>query len=146
MCDDYITYRSGYAYQLSCDYCILTSIVPKESIDTEFISLDMVGRMVVKKGYAWDGTSGPVIDTRRNLRASLVHDALYQLMRLGLLSSEETKDAADYLFYELCRTDGVSYFLAAIYLRGLKMFGRDSTEPRRARPTEYAPKRKGDEG
>ena len=39
--------------------------------------------MSVQKDYAWDGPSGPTIDTRNSLRASLVHDVLYQAMREG---------------------------------------------------------------
>ena len=37
--------------------------------------------MIVEKDYAWDGPSGPTIDTSNSMRASLVHDVLYQAMR-----------------------------------------------------------------
>ena len=37
----------------------------------------------IKKGYAWDGASGPIINTQDTLVASLVHDVLYQAMRLN---------------------------------------------------------------
>jgi hypothetical protein len=39
------------------------------------------------KGYAWNGPSGPTLDTRNFMRGSLVHDALYQLMREGRMDN-----------------------------------------------------------
>ena len=77
----YIRYRSDYKYQLASEYRIKIPILPAEDIGTEFIDLDTSGELTVKNAYAWDGPSGPVIDTPENMRASLVHDALYQLMR-----------------------------------------------------------------
>lgn len=47
----------------------------------------------IKKGYAWDGASGPTIDTKDTIRASLIHDCYYQAMRLGLVHSEFRKAA-----------------------------------------------------
>lgn len=35
----------------------------------------------IEKGYAWDGPSGPVMDVSWLMTPSLVHDALYELMR-----------------------------------------------------------------
>jgi len=88
----YIRYRGDYKYQLADGYEINISIKPKTDSKTEFIDLDINGNLKVKKGYAWDGPSGPVIDTKENLRASLVHDALYQLMRhRKLISRTHTK-------------------------------------------------------
>ena len=44
--------------------------------------------LVLKQGYAYDGMSGPIIDTKTSLRAALLHDVLYQLLRLGLLPED----------------------------------------------------------
>ena len=41
--------------------------------------------MTLSAGYAWDGASGIAINTENSVRASCGHDALYQLIRLGLL-------------------------------------------------------------
>ena len=90
-----IRYRSGYKYQLATRYSILINIKPKKDIKTEFIKLDAKGKLTIKRGYAWDGPSGPVVDTKENMRASLVHDALYQLMRHEELSTKAYKDKAD---------------------------------------------------
>ena len=40
--------------------------------------------LLIKDGYAWDGASGPTIDTKNTQTASLVHDGLWQLIAAGL--------------------------------------------------------------
>ncbi|HGF5283826.1 TPA: hypothetical protein ACF376_003024, partial [Vibrio parahaemolyticus] len=52
--------------------------VPFES---SYLSLSEQGLLTIKKGYSWDGVSGPAIDTRNLILVSLVHDELYQFMR-----------------------------------------------------------------
>ncbi|MGH7536144.1 MAG: DUF1353 domain-containing protein, partial [Gemmatimonadales bacterium] len=78
-----IQYRTGYKYQLAADYTVLLAFGPAENIKTEYIcfvrSLQGRGYLTVKEGYAWDGPSGPTVDTKDFMRGSLVHDALYQL-------------------------------------------------------------------
>ena len=46
------------------------------------------GRLTIQRGYCWDGASGPTFDTASTMLASLVHDALYQLMRECLLPQD----------------------------------------------------------
>ncbi len=139
MTDKYIKYRSGYKYQLAEDYHIKISIKPKADIDIQFIALDTRGNLIVKSGYAWDGTSGPVIDTDNNLRASLVHDALYQLMRHKKLSRKQHKDKADKLFRTLSKEDGVLSAIAQIYYEALKKLGNPATDPKNAKKVKRAP-------
>ena len=95
MAKSHIRYRSGYKYQLATSYSMPITIKPKKGIKTAFITLDTKGKLTIKEGYAWDGPSGPVVDTKENMRASLVHDALYQLMRQKKLSARTYKDRAD---------------------------------------------------
>ncbi len=71
-----------YKYQLMADYILQIDIKPIQNIELKFLSLSSEGALPIKKFYAWDGPSGPTIDTRDFMRGSLVHDALYQLMRL----------------------------------------------------------------
>jgi len=139
MTEKHIKYRSGYKYQLAEDYKIRTSIKPKAAIDTQFIALSAAGALTVKSGYAWDGTSGPVIDTDHNLRASLVHDALYQLMRQKKLSRKQYKDKADKLFKTLCKQDGVRAVRAHVYYLALKKLGNPATDPKNAKEVKQAP-------
>jgi len=140
MTDPHIRYRSGYKYQLAEDYHIATTIKPKADIDTQFLALTLDGQLTVKSGYAWDGTSGPVIDTPQNLRASLVHDAFYQLMRERLLTPRKNyKDKTDKLFKHLCKDDGVPSAVAQVYYEALKQLGNPSTDPKHAKKIHQAP-------
>ena len=138
----YIRYRGDYKYQLADGYEINISIKPKTDSKTEFIDLDKNGNLKVKKGYAWDGPSGPVIDTKENLRASLVHDALYQLMRHRKLISRTHRKAADQIFKDLCKQDGVSNFWASVYYKALRKFGKPATSPENKKKIRRAPKSK----
>ena len=123
-----IKYRSGYKYQLAADYSVSTKIKPKEEIDTKFIKLDLEGNLTVKDGYAWDGPSGPVIDRKENMRASLVHDAFYQLMRRRKLTVKKYKDKADRLFRKMCIQDGIRKETARVYYLGLQIGGKPATD------------------
>ncbi len=134
-----IAYRAGYKYQLVEDYELQTSFRPRNEVNTDYIELSKTGLLCVKKGYAWDGVSGPVIDTSSNLRASLVHDALYQLMRMKKLGVSTNKDRADKLFRTICKQDGVPNVLAQTYYFALKKLGKPSTSPENVKPTLFAP-------
>lgn len=93
------------------------------------------GRMLVKEDYAWDGPSGPAIDTLNSMLASAVHDALYQAIELGLLSSRYRKQC-DRVYYDLCRKNGMSRFRAwyqystirKFYKPWKKLFRKDYTK------------------
>ncbi|GAB1623338.1 hypothetical protein AAOGI_33880 [Agarivorans albus] len=135
----YIKYRAEYKYQLAHAYKQKVSIRPKLSIETEFIDLDIGGNLLVKSGYAWDGPSGPVIDTEENMRASLVHDALYQLMRNEELSARTHRKAADQLFKDMCKEDGVSNFRASAYYKALRKFGKPAASPQNKKKVHRAP-------
>lgn len=92
-----IAYKAGYEYQLKQDYVIDIEICPDHLIDLPYLSLTPAGRLTVKSGYAWDGPSGPTIDTLNFMRGSLVHDALYQLMRERHLDHDKYREPADRL-------------------------------------------------
>ena len=99
-------YVAGYKYQLKTNCVFHTHIKPKNTVRNQFIQLFSNGLLFITKGYAWDGPSGPAIDTPSFMQASLVHDALYQLMREGLVDINYRKDA-DLLLYKIAREDGM---------------------------------------
>jgi len=139
MAEPFIEYRSGYKYQLATDYEIKTTIKPKKPVDDRFIKMTKDGLLTMIAGYAWDGPSGPVVDRPENMRASLVHDALYQLMRHRRLTAREYKDKADQLFKKLCREDGVPGAVAQAYYLGLQLGGKPNTDPSNKKRILVAP-------
>lgn len=79
-----LRYRGGYKYQCVGDFHFQTAIYGLE-IRTQFIRLSKTGLLTIVDGYACDGPSGPTIDTPIFIYAAFVHDALYQLTRMGEL-------------------------------------------------------------
>jgi len=135
----YIKYRAEYKYQLAQNYQIHTHIKTDIHIVTEFIDLTEDGILILKSGYAWDGSSGPVRDKPENMRASLVHDALYQLMRHNKLNITTHRKQADILFKDICKEDGVYPFVAQGYYMMLRRFGRLYASPTKRNAIKYAP-------
>ena len=136
-----ISYKKGYKYQLVETYHDKIDIRPDDQdIRTDYIELTTEGDLTIKKGYAWDGPSGPAIDTLNFMRGSLVHDALYQLMRGGYLDKDEHRDPADRLLQDMCKEDGMSALRAwGVYL-GVHLGGDPSADPANKKPTVKAPK------
>lgn len=134
-----ILYNDGYKYQLKRDYTQVIEIKPTSPIDSYFITLDTSGLLTIKKGYAWDGPSGPTIDTKNFIRGSLVHDALYQLMRENHLDKSRYRDAADRLLQKICIEDGMSKLRAWWVYEAVNRFGDPSADPANDRPATYAP-------
>ena len=62
------------------------------------------------------------------MRGSLVHDALYQLMRDGYLPLK-TREYADWLLREICIEDGMSKIRADWVYMGVDLFGESSAKP-----------------
>ncbi len=134
-----ILYKKGYKYQLSTSYTAIIDIKPKQSIKTEYITLTKAGKLTIKKGYAWDGPSGPTVDTLNFMRGSLVHDALYQLMREKHLDNGTHRDDADRLLQQMCKEDGMSAARAWWVYCGVRLGGGPAADPANSRPPTYAP-------
>jgi len=134
-----IAYRGGYKYQLQEGYSLEISIRPAAAVGNDYITLDPQGALRIAKGYAWDGPSGPTIDTANFMRGALVHDALYQLMREGLLDHSLHREAADRILQSLCREDGMSALRAWWVYQGVRLFGKPASDPAQLRPVLWAP-------
>lgn len=138
-----ITYRKlhRYKYQLMQEYRHATAIRPAADVRTndDWVILRTTGELVVKKHYAWDGPSGPTIDTKDFMRGSLVHDALYQLMREGLLDVNAWREPADRLLAEICVADGMGEFRAWYVYWAVREFGGAAAAKQPDPPLETAP-------
>jgi hypothetical protein len=135
-----IAYKGGYKYQLKQTYQLGIDIRPEQDICTEYIDLDTQGALTIAKGYAWDGPSGPTLDTVSFMRGSLVHDALYQLMRDGYLDRAKHREPADRLLQTLCKEDGMWSLRAWWVYHGVRLFADPAADPAMRRPVAYAPK------
>lgn len=140
-----ILYKKGCKYQLVETYTFKIPIKPKEGVSSPsgFIALTANGLLTIKKGYAWDGPSGPAIDTLNFMRGSLVHDALYQLMREKLLDQNTTRKPADQLLQKMCKADGMSAIRAWWVYNILRIAGSFTSVSNSNRPIVKAPKQCG---
>jgi len=123
---------TGYKYQLMARECFDTPYRPGTKIYAPFIRLGKTGRMQVLKGFAWNGASGPTIDTESTMRASLAHDCGYQLIRekwLPFPMWKDNKAKADTLFYHILKEDGMGKIRAWYYHKAVKWFGASSCRP-----------------
>jgi hypothetical protein len=119
-----------YKYQLRADYAQRIDLTPPATIAHPFVRFAGDGTLTLRTGYAWDGPSGPARDTPDFMRASLVHDALYQLMRLGLLDHVAYRHQADTLLRKLCLEDGMSPWRAGLAYHAVRLFGGRHAMPR----------------
>lgn len=132
-----IRYKSGYKYQLAETYYIFTGITVPADFCEPFLCMSRAGGLYISAGYAWDGaTAFP--DLSCIMRGSLVHDALYQLMRLGHLPPE-CRVKADDLLYRCCVEDGMLKPLAWAVRKAVRIAAAPAASPRNARPVWEAP-------
>ena len=85
------------------------------------------GVLEIEFGYIWDGATG-VPANKDNLRGSLYHDALYELMGLGLLS-RLFRDTADQVLRQVCIEDGMTEGWADTFYNFVHSFGASHTLP-----------------
>lgn len=135
-----IAYKKDYKYQLKENYLTDIPIKPGINIITDYIDLTVNGNLIVKKGYAWDGPSGPTIDTLNFMRGSLVHDALYQLMREEKIDNKKFRNPADKLLQQMCRDDGMTAIRAWLVYIGVRYGGGPAADPANKKPIVMAPK------
>jgi hypothetical protein len=89
-----IRYRDGYSGQLEDDahFQLPRELWPMSKITTRYLTLDTTGRLIIRGDYAWDYASVPffhrfanLIQGKKSKVPSLVHDALCQMERAGLM-------------------------------------------------------------
>ncbi len=132
MCKACYRKLKSYKYQLVKPYHHVIGITGY-TIETAYVGLSADGRLEISSGYAWDGPSGPTFDTLDFMRGSLVHDALYQLIRLEKIPFRY-KDYADLLLKKICLEDGMSSFCANCVYQIVKYFGGASARPGSEKP------------
>ncbi len=126
-----------FKYRVTKTYSIALRFKPPGWIQSKYFEFMPMGLLVIKKGYRWDGASGPTIDTESTMRASAVHDVIYQMIREGDLIPA-FKSLGDLELPRLMIEDYRaanpvsriwSRFRAGYYYQAVKLFGASSCRP-----------------
>ncbi len=125
---------TGYKYQLAEEFSIKLPLFGDVSVLHPEITL-AGGVLTIKAGYLWDGASGPTLDDATNMTPSLVHDALYELIRAGLLPSARQGDA-DYTLNQLSRDRGMPAWRRLLWFNGLSLLGFNAAKPKKVEPQD----------
>lgn len=138
-----LTYREldDYKYQVTKGFGFHSGIKGVRAV-TEYVSLYPDGLLLIGADYAWNGSNWS--SDKHAKIPSLVHDSLYQLMRLGLLSRTLRKKV-DELYRDLYFAEAMSACSAKGWRRklaeknhklhaniryaALRMFGESATYP-----------------
>lgn len=120
--------RRKYKYTLHSDFNYSTGIKVETPKDLVYLKIDSDGELFIKTGYSWDGPSGPTIDTKNFMQGSLVHDALYQLMRERVIK-QNLRKRADEILREICRGDDMSKIRAWWVYLSVRIGGACSAKP-----------------
>lgn len=120
--------RLKYKYNLHSDVECNTGIKVEKPADLGVLKITAEGKLFISKGYAWDGPSGPTVDTDNFMRGSLIHDALYQLMREEVLP-QSARERADEILRDVCIEDGMSRFRAWYVYKAVRLCGASSARP-----------------
>lgn len=117
-----IKFRAGYKYSLWEAYHCQIGI-RGYYVRHHLFMLDADGWLTIYADYPWDGPSGPTIDTPSFMRGSLVHDALYEMLRLGLLPHDPCFHLANEELRKICIEDGMWRWRADYVFAAVEKFG-----------------------
>ena len=122
-----LAYKDGYKYQLAEPFQAILPFSPRTVIANDFCSLvpqDGRSLLTVRKGYAWDGCSGPTIDSRCAMRACFIHDGLYQFGREGHFAHlAGWREIADAVLRDTAIQDGMWEWRAGMWHRAVRIAG-----------------------
>lgn len=133
-----IRYSEGYKYQLEALYACETPVTGT-LIEDDLFTLYESGLLVIRRGFAWDGASGPTIDSKSSMRASLVHDVFCVCMRDGRLSYEKWQDTVNEFFRQQCIEDGMWQWRAGLWHAAVELADAGNPDQGRDRVVLTAP-------
>ena len=138
-------YKNQGGFQLNRPFALWVPLEPIKTLvgDDEYVCLERDGYMTFSKGYAWDGPSAPklfikAVGIKKLIRASLVHDGLYQLMRQGKLPRFR-RQQVDKLFQTHCHEDGMSSIVAWGAYCFIRELAENAASAGKAKPVLSAP-------
>jgi hypothetical protein len=117
----YTTEKNPHLYFLDEPSISVQTKITGHYVKAELMELTFDGLLTLSQSFWWNGSSF-VQDTSACMRSSAFHDALCRMIAQGMLPAS-TRPAADKLYYELCREDGMSWMQAKVRYAGLRMYG-----------------------
>lgn len=116
-----ISYHKGKSrYQLADDYVIDIGFPHSTGLRADYVDLSTDGVLSIERGFTWDGVTGLAFNTRNFARASLVHDAIFHLMR-EVGRDPELHEKADDLFRTIALDDGVHVIRVNVHCTSLRL-------------------------
>lgn len=130
-----IKYKNGYKYKVEEDFTVMTRVIGYK-VSHEYYELNRNGELKIKRNFCWNGANF-VPDIKTVMKASCVHDCLYQMIRLNLIPDSQ-RNEADETFKEVCLSSGMNSLLANGFYKGLRIFGSNSAYGRE-NPIQVSP-------
>ena len=134
----HIEYFSGVKYVLAEDAWFLTPFRGYAG-GTSFVNIYPDGWMHIRAGWAWDGASGPTINTKSSMRGSLAHDGVALLMRQGVLPHDTTWEPNDCMLERICVEDKMWPWRARLWRKVLGLVKGSYGDPKNKRVSKVAP-------
>lgn len=125
--DTKVYYHDRMKYVTSRRHAYQTHVRPDKDIFGKFITLLTCGVLIIEEGYGWNGAN-VVPDRGSNRRASLIHDALVDLIQRGLLDQKH-KDEVDWEYYHTCREDSMWLMPAITEFWGVQLHEWNERKP-----------------
>jgi len=107
-----IFYTDSYKYRLSRKFIVRLvdcPLLPRGVIEMPFASIQVKrdeAFLHLELYYGWDGATW-ALDSKNFRRGSACHDALLEMIGLGLLPADPWKKYADHFLIKLCQEDGM---------------------------------------
>ena len=124
-----VTYQKVWRYKLAKDYRLDfakdhgQSLVVLTDCQTRHYSLTAT-KVFAWAGYSWDGASGPVVQTKNSVRATLVHDIMYQAMASGgVPATRRNRKIADRIFLAVLKEDGMTWARRRAWHLAVRLLG-----------------------
>lgn len=132
-----IKYKGGYKYQTTELVTYQTNFRPSEIKSNRFVTLHTSGLLSIEAGYAFDGSSGGW-DSKNVMRASLIHDALCQMVNEKLIP-KDYQEGIDWILREVCLEDGMSKIRAWWIYRAVRRFDKSGLKKYKQKEILTAP-------
>ena len=110
----------GYRYVVAETFIVQTEIRGQE-ISDDLTRLSADGRLTIRRGYPWDGNSGPCVDTESSMEASCIHDVLCDYINMGWLP-HALQPMVDQEYYVIATGKGMWWRRARIRLLAIRWY------------------------